>query len=150
MSIRSDYDPAAHLELGRALRRLRNEGILIVGSGSSSNPLDPGDAVAGSRAFDAWLVNAVVDLPPVQRRRCLLDWKRAPYARIAHPREDHLMPLLVVVGAAENEPGQVIYREDGPKSLSSYRFGNSVASTDTVGLLPSISTSKIEAQETAE
>jgi aromatic ring-opening dioxygenase catalytic subunit (LigB family) len=56
----------------------------------------------------------------------LLEWERAPAAREAHPREDHLMPMHVVVGAAEEEPGGIVYSQDdflGAIALSSYRFG---------------------------
>ena len=61
-----------------------------------------------------------------QRAERLLEWERAPAARAAHPQEDHLIPLFVAVGAAETEPGRVIYREDrflGRITLSSYQFG---------------------------
>ena len=63
---------------------------------------------------------------PAKRSERLLDWQHAPAAREAHPREDHLMPLHVVVGAAEGEAGQIVYKQEdflGTIALSSYRFG---------------------------
>ena len=132
VSIRSDYDPESHLKLGRALAPLRNEGILIIGSGMSyhnlralfaSNHQKPG---WDSARFDAWLQETLVDSPPSRRFERLLQWEQAPSARAAQPHEDHLIPLLVAVGAAEGEPGQVIYREKdffGSITVSSYRFG---------------------------
>ena len=56
----------------------------------------------------------------------LLHWAAAPAARIAHPREEHLIPLMVAVGAAEGEAGERVYHEDafmGGISVSSFRFG---------------------------
>lgn len=130
VSLRTDYDPQAHLKLGRALAPLRDEGVLIIGSGSSYHNLRHFFERRGRREdsveFDAWLHETLVDSTPVQRSQRLLEWQRAPAARQAHPREDHLMPLHVAVGAAEGEPGRMIYAEEdflGTISLSSYRFG---------------------------
>lgn len=128
LSLVHGYDPAAHLEAGRALAPLRDEGVLIVGSGLSYHNLrflGPAGGPA-SRAFDRWLTHAVVESPPERRTELLLDWEKAPAARDAHPREDHLVPLLVAVGAAEDETAEVTYHEDafaGAISVSSYRFG---------------------------
>ena len=128
VAMHASYDPAAHLALGRALAPLRDEGVLIIGSGFSFHNLrlfGP-QALEPSGAFDAWLQHSLVDLPPQQRSEALLHWDRAPAARIAHPAEDHLIPLLVAVGAAEDEVGQCIYHEDrfrGGVAASSFRFG---------------------------
>jgi len=129
VSIRSDYDPEAHLRLGRALAPLRDAGVLIIGSGSSYHNLRRffgGGRREDSAQFDAWLRRTLVDSTAAQRSQRLLQWERAPAAREAQPREDHLMPLHVVVGAAEDEPGRIVYRQDdfyGTITLSSYRFG---------------------------
>jgi aromatic ring-opening dioxygenase catalytic subunit (LigB family) len=126
VAIRSDYDPETHLNLGRALAPLRDEGILIIGSGSSYHNFHPKDPRKESAQFDTWLVETLVDSPPNRRSERLLEWDHAPAARLAHPREDHLVPLFVAVGAAEQEPGQVIYHQDnspGAMTLSSYQFG---------------------------
>lgn len=130
VSLRADYDPEAHLQLGRALAPLRDEGVLIIGSGSSYHNLrrffGPRVRLEDAAQFDSWLTETLIESTPARRSDRLIDWERAPAAREAHPREDHLMPLHVVVGAAEEEPGQVVYHEKdflGTIALSSYRFG---------------------------
>lgn len=130
VSLRAGYEPEAHLQLGRALAPLRDEGVLIIGSGSSYHNLrrffGPRGHRDDSAEFDAWLGETLVESAPAQRSQRLLDWQRAPAAREAHPQEDHLMPLHVVVGAAEGEAGQIVYKQEdflGKIALSSYRFG---------------------------
>jgi len=128
LSIRQGYDPAVHLAAGRALAPLRDEGVLILGSGLSFHNLrqfGPAGAQA-SKAFDAWLQHVLLDLPPAEREQALLNWSTAPSARVAHPREDHLVPLWVALGAAEQEPATCVYHEDsffGALTVSSFRFG---------------------------
>ena len=130
VSLRADYDPQAHLQLGRALAPLRDEGVLIIGSGSSYHNLrrffGPCVPREDSVQFDGWLRETLVDSAPARRSQRLLEWERAPAAREAHPQEDHLMPLHVAVGAAEAEAGLIVHSEKdfrGSISLSSYRFG---------------------------
>ncbi|GJI88435.1 hypothetical protein RugamoR1_15980 [Rugamonas sp. R1(2021)] len=65
-------------------------------------------------------------LPPKERSAQLLEWEKAPAARMAHPREEHLLPLMVALGAAEDEAAAVPYHEDafmGSLAVSSFRFG---------------------------
>jgi aromatic ring-opening dioxygenase catalytic subunit (LigB family) len=128
LSIRHGYDPAVHLAAGRALAPLRDEGVLILGSGLSFHNLrqfGPGGALA-SHAFDAWLQHVLLELKPADREQAMLHWSEAPYARMAHPREDHLVPLWVAMGAAEQEATACVYHEDsffGALTVSSFRFG---------------------------
>ena len=129
MSIRRDFDPAAHIAAGRLLAPLRDEGVLIVGSGLSYHNLramrHPA-AHAPSHAFDAWLQESLVSRDGSARVQRLIEWEQAPAARIVHPREDHLMPLHVAVGAAEEEAGRLTYHEDdffGGLAASSFQFG---------------------------
>jgi len=129
LSLRRGLDPAQHLALGRALAPLRDENVLIVGSGLSYHNLRNFGPQARdvSKAFDDWLDAAVVAAAPPQRVERLLDWASAPAARLAHPREEHLIPLMVAVGAAEQEAGVRIYHEDafmGGIAVSSFRFGD--------------------------
>jgi aromatic ring-opening dioxygenase catalytic subunit (LigB family) len=110
---------------------LREENVLIIGSGLSYHNLGHmGPAAhAASEAFDNWLQQTLM-LEPQERTRRLLEWQRAPAARIAHPREDHLIPLMVAVGAAETASASLIYHEDaffGGVAVSSFRFGSAVA-----------------------
>lgn len=127
VSIKSGYDPEMHLALGRALAPLRDEGVVIIGSGLSYHNLrrmgEPGRAP--SVAFDAWLDDAL-NSDPVTRVARLKAWETAPSARICHPEEDHLIPLMTAVGAAEGEAATRIYHDAnvyGGITASSYRFG---------------------------
>ncbi|MBI2719066.1 MAG: dioxygenase [Rhizobiales bacterium] len=127
VSLRTGYDPEAHLALGRALAPLRDEGVLIVGSGLSYHNLrllGPA-AKEPSAAFDAWLDEAMRS-DPARRTAQLIAWEKAPAARISHPEEDHLVPLMAAVGAAEQEKATRIYHDEGVYggvTASSYRFG---------------------------
>jgi aromatic ring-opening dioxygenase catalytic subunit (LigB family) len=126
VSVRSDYDPVTHLKLGRALASLRNDGVLIIGSGMSYHSFHTLNPKQESAQFDSWLRHTLLNSAPQQRSRLLSEWERAPAARAAHPQEDHLIPLHVAVGAAEEDPGRLVYREEnffGRITVSSYRFG---------------------------
>jgi aromatic ring-opening dioxygenase catalytic subunit (LigB family) len=129
LSIDRSYDPDLHLRLGRLLAPLRDEGMLIIGSGLSYHNLHEARSSAGiepSRVFDAWLQETLVAASPEERTRRLIDWERAPLARAAHPQEDHFIPLMAAVGAAENESGAVVYHQKdlfGGITASSFRFG---------------------------
>jgi aromatic ring-opening dioxygenase catalytic subunit (LigB family) len=127
LSLKYGLDPATHLEVGRLLAPLRKEGVLIIGSGLSYHNLRAFNAqgAAASHAFDDWL-RATMALPPAERTAALTAWEDAPAARMAHPREEHLLPLMVVVGAAEGEAATVPYHEDafmGSLAVTSFRLG---------------------------
>jgi aromatic ring-opening dioxygenase catalytic subunit (LigB family) len=86
--------------------------------------LGPG-AREPSTAFDAWLNGALMSAP-AKRTADLMQWEKAPFARICHPKEDHLIPLMAAVGAAESEQATRVYHEKnvfGGVTASSYRFG---------------------------
>ncbi len=127
ISLRKGYSPAEHLALGRALAPLRDEGVLILGSGLSYHNLKlfgPGAKVP-SEAFDAWLGD-VLALPPAERTEKLLNWEEAPYARVSHAEEDHFLPVFAALGAAETEVATRVYHDTdlfGGVTASSYRFG---------------------------
>ena len=124
LSLRADLDPDAHLAAGRALAPLRDEGVLIVGSGMSwHNMRGFSPAFTGkSEAFDGWLSQAMTD--PTRREEAIRHWSQAPYAREAHPREEHLAPLFVAAGAAEGEPGRHAFRDIAMDVvISGYAFG---------------------------
>jgi aromatic ring-opening dioxygenase catalytic subunit (LigB family) len=111
LSLVDGLDPAEHLALGRALAPLRDEGVFIIGSGMTFHNLrafgDP-RAVPVAEAFDAWLRHTM-SLDADARNRRLVDWEHAPGARAAHPREEHLMPLMVATGAAGSDHAQAAY-----------------------------------------
>lgn len=128
LSLKTGLVPAEHLALGRALAPLRDEGVLIVGSGLSYHNLRAfGPAAqAPSAAFDAWLESTLAIAGAPARSDTLAAWERAPAARLAHPREEHLLPLMVAVGAAEHEAAARVYHERdffGGITVSSFRFG---------------------------
>lgn len=56
-------------------------------------------AQAPAAAFDAWRRHTLLDLAPDARKTALPEWDKAPAARLCHPREDHLIPLMVAMGA---------------------------------------------------
>lgn len=128
VSLNSDYAVDTHLALGRALRPLRDEGVLIIGSGLSYHNLrqfGPG-AKQSSKTFDDWLQASLIHSDPKARTQRLQQWEEAPAARLAHPQEDHLLPLMVAVGAAEQEAATLVYHEEdlfGGVTASSFRFG---------------------------
>ena len=127
LSMRNDLDPAAHIAMGRALEPLRNEGVLIIGSGNSYHNLREffGErGVAPSLAFDDWLNETVTTSDPEARNARLTQWDKAPGGRACHPREDHLIPLMVAAGAAGADPGRRTFRDLlGGKAVSCFSFG---------------------------
>ena len=128
LSLLESLDPASHLELGRALAPLRDEGVFIIGSGMTFHNLrafrDP-RAVPVAEAFDAWLQETMF-LEPADRNHRLVAWESAPGARTAHPREEHLIPLMVVAGAAGADRATVAFNGTfGGLRLSAYHFRSS-------------------------
>lgn len=129
LSLRQGLDPAEHIAIGRAIAPLRDEDVLIVASGMTFHNLrafrDP-RAVAVSETFDAWLRESVTLDSDVRNDR-LAKWSQAPSARAAHPREEHLLPLMVASGAAGQDRAVVAF--DGAFSgirISAYHFGAKV------------------------
>jgi aromatic ring-opening dioxygenase catalytic subunit (LigB family) len=128
LSLQSLLDPAQHIALGRALAPLRDEGILIIGSGLSYHNLRllGSSGKVPSAQFDHWLQATLLHNYPTERTAQLINWQHAPSARLAHPREDHLIPLMVAVGAAEYETATCCYHEKnlfGGIVASSFKFG---------------------------
>ncbi len=129
LSLQAGLDPAAHLAIGRALAPLRDEGVLIVGSGMSYHNLreffSSGSAtLQAAERFDTALTAAVDGTPPAQRDARLTEWKQMPDALAAHPRPEHLLPLMVAAGAAGADPGRRVYHDHLlGKALSAFQFG---------------------------
>jgi aromatic ring-opening dioxygenase catalytic subunit (LigB family) len=125
LSLKAGLEPSEHLAIGRALAPLRDEGVFIIGSGMSYHNMR-GMGPQGrpwAATFDAWLRDAVTK-PAAERDARLAAWDTAPAARSAHPREEHLLPLMVVAGAAGNDLGRVAYRGTlMGLELSGYAFG---------------------------
>jgi aromatic ring-opening dioxygenase catalytic subunit (LigB family) len=130
MSLHDTLDAATHLAIGETISSLREEGVLIVGSGSSYHNLRgifQGDGRA-SIAFDSWLHEAIASDRPLRSSR-LVDWMEAPGGRDSHPRPDHLMPLMVAAGAAGADLGQRTFTEViGGRAYSCFAFGQAARS----------------------
>lgn len=124
MSVERGLDPGLHLTAGRALAPLRKDGVVIIGSGMSfHNMRGYGDPrfTQPSEIFDQWLTESV-QLAAQERGENLTRWKDAPQGRLCHPREEHLLPLMVAAGAAEGK-GEHVYSEQVMcTALSGYRF----------------------------
>ncbi len=115
LSLLHGLKPAVHIALGKALRELMHENILVVGSGFSfhnmkafswkeNNAPDP-----DNDAFQNWLIEICTGtLPQSEREKHLIDWEKAPSARYCHPREEHLLPLHVCLGMGDSQ-AQVIF-----------------------------------------
>lgn len=125
LSLAASLEPALHLAAGRALAPLRDEGVLIVGSGMSFHNLRGyfrPETPERARAFDGWLTKAV-ESPAPERDGLLADWRQAPFAGYAHPREEHLIPLLVAAGAGGEAPGKRVFGDEPMgAAISAYRF----------------------------
>jgi 4,5-DOPA dioxygenase extradiol len=122
-------EPAHHVALGRALAPLRNENVLIVGSGHATHNLRDWIGNRGQSEplryavdFAKWLETTLA----AHDERALVDYRdRAPEAARAHPTEEHFLPLFVAYGAAT--PGGPIERvvdgfENGALSRDSFLF----------------------------
>lgn len=122
--------PQVLLDFGRAVAPLREQGILVIGSGSITHnlyefraPHDPADRYAIEFTDWIWQTIAAGDLD------ALLDYRaRAPHAARAHPTDEHLLPLYFAIGAAggdwpqaERLPGQLTH---GILAMDSFTFGN--------------------------
>jgi aromatic ring-opening dioxygenase catalytic subunit (LigB family) len=126
LSLKRGLDPATHLAIGRALAPLRDEGVFIIGSGMTFHNMRAFNTPQGrpiSETFDAWLQRSAT-APQPERDALLTRWDAAPSARQAHPREEHLLPLMVIAGAAGVDRGTVAYSAKllGVQ-LSAYHFG---------------------------
>ena len=127
LSMKSSYDPGEHLRAGQALVPLRDEGVLILGSGLTYHNMRGFNQDASTRPateFEAWLNEAIAQPDPQKRNEMLAHWQQAPAARLAHPREDHLIPLMVVAGAAGDDAGHRLFVDHVMKvPMASYEFG---------------------------
>jgi 4,5-DOPA dioxygenase extradiol len=129
VSLPESLTPRFAYALGQALAPLRDEGVLIVGSGSMTHNLyefrsgGDGDEAEYAREFAHW-VRQTVEARDDAR---LIDTLAvAPHAQRAHPTAEHFLPLLVAAGAAAGEAevetleGGITY---GVLSMDSYLFG---------------------------
>ncbi|KAJ9508527.1 hypothetical protein QJQ45_012062 [Haematococcus lacustris] len=133
VSLVDSLDPERHIQVGQALAPLGAENVLLVASGSSFHNLqvfmrsmrNPGSEVKEKdqmQAFNSFLTTACTTLTGQERNNALAHWAQAPGALLAHPREEHLIPLLVAAGAAGENPGREV-QVGGDISISHFLFG---------------------------
>ena len=131
LSLDSSMDPKTHLAIGAALKPLRDQGVLIIGSGMSFHNLkkfqmkgrNAGAPLVG-QAFDTALTDALAKSKPL-RDAALLDWTKLPEARLSHPREEHFIPLLVAAGAAGDDDiaSRIFHDSILGAAVSAFKFG---------------------------
>lgn len=134
LSVQPKADPAAHFRIGQALAPLRREGVLILATGSATHNLsrigrDGGQIPEWAAQFDEWLYQKIT----TGANEALLNYRRlAPHAHIAHPTDEHLLPLFVAMGAGgradargEKAHGVCLHRgwTHGSLSMAAYSFG---------------------------
>lgn len=118
LSLVRGLDPAAHIALGKSLRGLMSENILVIGSGFSFHNIgaffgqDSGAPDPANEAFQDWLIETCTSpsLDQSEREQRLIKWEKAPFARYCHPREEHLLPLHVCLGMA-GQPAKVVFND---------------------------------------
>jgi 4,5-DOPA dioxygenase extradiol len=127
LSLKHGYDPEEHLAVGRALAPLRDEGVLVLGSGGATHNLRELDRHASAppawaKEFDEWLASALAE----GQTEAVLDWEtKGPNAHRAHPSPEHFLPLFVALGAAGAKArGERLYQDFtmGGLSMAAFRF----------------------------
>jgi 4,5-DOPA dioxygenase extradiol len=126
LSLLRGLNPAAHVSLGKALRELLQENILVIGSGFSFHNLrafswqEYGAPDPANDAFQDWLIEVCTgSKSQSEREQCLVEWEKAPSARYCHPREEHLLPVHVCQGMAD-KPARLIFDDEilGKRSVA--------------------------------
>lgn len=128
LSLLNSLDPREHIRIGKALKELRNENILIIGSGASFHNLrgfrevPTPETKALNEGFEKWLKNVMCNsqLSETEREEKLINWLDAPGARYCHPREEHLLPMHVCYGLAGGPADSVIEVEYMERKASMY------------------------------
>jgi len=125
LSLAASLDAELHMAAGRALAPLRDEGVLILGSGNSFHNLRAyyrEGTQERAREFDRWLKGAM-ESPEPERTARLARWREAPYAEYCHPRPEHFIPLMVTAGAGGEAAGKCIFTDEPMQAaVSAFRF----------------------------
>jgi 4,5-DOPA dioxygenase extradiol len=132
LSVQPQLGPEHHFRLGRALAPLREECVLMLATGSATHNLSRigrGEVPPGwASEFDEWLFRKISDGAVEE----LLDYRQlAPHAAVAHPTDEHLLPLFVAMGAGSGESatrGRSLHRgwTWGSLSMAAYGFGSGI------------------------
>ena len=130
VSVHSSLSPDINIRIGKSLESLRNEGVLILGSGFTFHNMHgffhPSlESYTASAYFNDWLKDFILGSDGNVLGK-LKAWEQAPGARISHPREEHLIPLFMTAAAGgPDATPRVIYETkagDGQHAISSYLF----------------------------
>lgn len=128
LSLVNSLQAKMHIQIGNALADLRNDNVLIIGSGFSFHnikeffaPSAP-ETQAINKSFEQWLIDTCFNTrySEAEREHKLLNWSSAPGAKYCHPREEHLLPLHVCYGIASTAAKQVFEMEILGKLASAY------------------------------
>lgn len=128
LSLLDSLDPQAHIRLGEVIASVEHEGLLVIGSGFSFHNMkaffaaNTAESQARNESFEAWLSDTCANpsISESDRTHRLLHWDEAPAARYCHPREEHLLPLLVCYGVAKRACHQVFKQTILNKQASAY------------------------------
>ena len=128
LSLVNSLQPQQHIQMGKALARLRKDNVLIIGSGFTFHNMRAffAPATIESKAmnadFEQWLIHTCSSnqYTEAEREQMLINWESAPAARYCHPREEHLLPLMVCYGAAGAVANKVFEFEILGKMSSAY------------------------------
>jgi 4,5-DOPA dioxygenase extradiol len=118
LSLLRGLSPTMHIALGKAMRELMHENILVVGSGFSFHNMNAfswdgiNEPDPANDAFQNWLIETCIGpISQSEREQRLIEWSKAPSARYCHPREEHLLPLHVCLAMA-NKPATLIFDDN--------------------------------------
>jgi len=131
LSMVNSLDPNLHIEIGKSLSALREEKVLIIGSGFTFHNMSEffsknvDDSDAKNAAFGRWIIDTITDsndLSLTERQTRLIEWSKAPFARYCHPREEHLLPLHVCFGVANSVANLVFDGKIVGKKTSAFKW----------------------------
>ena len=130
ISLSSSLDAALHIRVGKALASLKNENLLVLGSGYSFHNMEEMMNARGdlpnekNQLFEAWLAQTCSDpdLTNAEREQRLTNWEKAQHARYCHPREEHLLPLQVCYGVGGGAAKTVFQATDSGFLTSGYQW----------------------------
>jgi 4,5-DOPA dioxygenase extradiol len=127
LSLQPHLGPRHHFEVGKALRPLRDEDVLVIGSGHLTHNL--GDWARGqgapapyAREFQSWVYERIAS----RKSDELINYRSlSAHGVRAHPTDEHFLPLFVALGAAGEDEGERVYDaiDAGVLAMDAYYFG---------------------------
>ena len=114
VSLKNNLNPAEHIQIGKALQNVDCDNLLVIGSGFSFHNMkafftpDTKETKLQNSEFEHWLLDTCnnQNIEEIEREQRLVKWQNAPHARYCHPREEHLLPLHVCYGFAQQPASQ--------------------------------------------